>query len=126
MTESTVTGTGSDKDIVQTITRYDVGVKLSLTPHITPDGRVQMELEPSIEAVTAATGGDVLAPTISKRMVKTVQTARTGETIVIAGLTRSDKTTSAAASRSSARSRSSGGSSAGTRRRRAARTSSSS
>ena len=93
MTESTVTGTGSDKDVVQTITRYDVGVKLALTPHITPDGRVQMELEPSIEAVTAATGGDVLAPTISKRMVKTVQTARTGETIVIAGLTRSDKTT---------------------------------
>ena len=93
MTESTVTGTGSDKDIVQTITRYDVGVKLSLTPHITPDGRVQMELEPSIEAVTSAAGGDVLAPTISKRMVKTVQTARTGETIVIAGLTRSDKTT---------------------------------
>ena len=93
MTESTVTGTGSDRDVVQTITRYDVGVKLSLTPHITPDGRVQMELEPSIEAVTAATGGDVLAPTISKRMVKTVQTARTGETIVIAGLTRSDRTT---------------------------------
>ena len=49
MTESTVTGTGSDKDVVQTITRYDVGVKLSLTPHITPDGRVQMELEPSID-----------------------------------------------------------------------------
>lgn len=93
MTESTVTGTGGDKDVVQTITRYDVGVKLSLTPHVVPDGRVQMELEPSIEAVTSGGNSSDYAPTISKRMVKTIQTARTGETIVIAGLTRSDKTT---------------------------------
>ncbi len=93
MTESTVTGTGSDKDVVQTITRYDVGVKLAITPHIVPGGEVQMELQPSIEAVTSGgTGGDY-APTIAKRTVKTVQTARDGETIVISGLTRADTTT---------------------------------
>ena len=93
MTESTVSGTGADRDVVQTITRYDVGVKLALTPHIVPDGKVQMELEPSIEAVTSGGNASDYAPTISKRMVKTVQTARDGETIVIAGLTRADKTT---------------------------------
>ena len=92
MTESTVTGTGSDKDVVQTITRYDVGVKLAITPHVVPGGEVQMELQPSIEAVTSGgTGGDY-APTIAKRTVKTVQTARDGETIVISGLTRADTT----------------------------------
>ena len=63
MTESTVTGTGGDKDVVQTITRYDVGVKLSLTPHVVPDGRVQMELEPSIEAVTSGGNSSDYAPT---------------------------------------------------------------
>ena len=93
MTESTVTGTGDGKDVVQTITRYDVGVKLSITPHVVPGGEVQMELEPSIEAVTSTAAGDVLAPTIAKRTVKTVQTARDGETIVISGLTRADTTT---------------------------------
>ncbi|MBQ9726669.1 MAG: type II secretion system secretin GspD [Kiritimatiellae bacterium] len=93
MTESTVTGTGGDKDVVQTITRYDVGVKLAITPHVVPGGEVQMELEPSIEAVTSGgTGGDY-APTIAKRTVKTVQTARDGETIAISGLTRADTTT---------------------------------
>lgn len=93
MTESTVTGTGSDKDVVQTITRYDVGVKLSITPHVVPGGEVQMELEPSIEAVTSGGNGSDYAPTIAKRTVKTVQTARDGETIVISGLTRADTTT---------------------------------
>ena len=93
MTESTVTGTGGDKDVVQTITRYDVGVKLSITPHIVPGGEVQMELQPSIEAVTSGGNGGDYAPTIAKRTVKTVQTARDGETIVISGLTRADTTT---------------------------------
>lgn len=93
MTESTVTGTGSDKDVVQTITRYDVGVKLAITPHVVPGGEVQMELEPSIEAVTSGGNGADYAPTIAKRTVKTVQTARDGETIVISGLSRSDRTT---------------------------------
>lgn len=93
MTESTVTGTGGDKDVVQTITRYDVGVKLAITPHVVPGGEVQMELEPSIEAVTSGGNGGDYAPTIAKRTVKTVQTARDGETIVISGLTRADMTT---------------------------------
>lgn len=92
MTESTVTGTGDGKDVVQTITRYDVGVKLAITPHVVPGGEVQMELEPSIEAVISGGNGDDYAPTIAKRTVKTVQTARDGETIVISGLTRADTT----------------------------------
>ena len=92
MTESTVTGTGDGKDVVQTITRYDVGVKLAITPHVVPGGEVQMELEPSIEAVISGGNGDDYAPTIAKRAVKTVQTARDGETIVISGLTRADTT----------------------------------
>ena len=93
MTESTVTGTGSDRDVVQTITRYDVGVKLAITPHVVPGGDVQMELEPSIEAVTSGGNSSDYAPTISKRTVKTVMTARDGETIAISGLSRSDRTT---------------------------------
>ena len=41
---------------------------------------------------SGGTGGDY-APTIAKRTVKTVQTARDGETIVISGLMRADTTT---------------------------------
>ncbi|MBQ7666970.1 MAG: type II secretion system secretin GspD [Kiritimatiellae bacterium] len=94
LTESTITGAGDARDVIQNITRQDVGVKLSLTPHIVPGGMVQIELAPSIEAVID-TGGDAggsYAPTISKRSVKTTMTVPDGETIVIAGLSRADKT----------------------------------
>ncbi len=93
LTESNVTGTGDNRDVIQNITRRDVGVKLSIVPHIVPGGMVQMELEPSIEAVTSNAGnGSDYAPTISKRSAKTVATVADGQTIVIAGLTRSDVT----------------------------------
>ena len=94
LTESTITGAGDSRDVIQNITRQDVGVKLSLTPHIVPDGLVQIELAPSIEAVvdTGVADGGSYAPTISKRSVKTTMTVPDGETIVIAGLSRADKT----------------------------------
>ena len=95
LTESNITGTGDSREVIQTITRQDVGVKLSFTPHVVPGGLVQMELNPSIEAVTdtGRSGAADYAPTISKRSVKTTMTVPDGETIVIAGLSRTDTTT---------------------------------
>lgn len=92
--ESTVQGSGADRDFIQNITRMDVGVKVNMTPHIIPGGLVRVELEPSIEAVTdsGTTSGTAYVPTISKRMVKTTMTVADGQTIVIAGLTRNDDT----------------------------------
>ena len=92
--ESTVNGSGADRDIIQNITRQDVGVKVNMIPHIIPGGLVRVELEPSIEAVTDSGSGGSAAyvPTISKRSVKTTMTVPDGQTIVIAGLTRNDET----------------------------------
>ncbi len=92
--ESTVNGSGSDRDIIQNITRMDVGVKVNMTPHVIPGGLVRVELQPSIEAVTSSgsSSGTDYVPTISKRMVKTTMTVPDGQTIVIAGLTRNDDT----------------------------------
>lgn len=90
ITEATITGSGSDRDVIQNITRMDVGVKLTMTPHIIPDGIVQLELEPSIEAVTDKGISTDYAPTISKRKVKTTVMVENGKTIVIAGLMRND------------------------------------
>lgn len=91
ITEATITGSGSDRDVIQNITRMDVGVKLTMTPHIIPGGLVQLELEPSIEAVTDKGISSDYAPTISKRKVKTTVIVENGKTIVIAGLMRNDK-----------------------------------
>ena len=91
--ESTVNGSGAERDIIQNIKRQDVGVKVNMTPHVIPGGLVRVELEPSIEAVTdtGTSSSTDYVPTISKRMVKTTMTVPDGQTIVIAGLTRNDE-----------------------------------
>lgn len=91
ITEATITGSGSDRDVIQNITRMDVGVKLTMTPRIIPGDVVQLELEPSIEAVTDKGISTDYAPTISKRKVKTTIMVDNGRTIVIAGLMRNDE-----------------------------------
>ena len=84
--ESTITGSGADRDVIQNITRREVGVKLRIVPHIAPGGNVRCELEPSIETVTSSSGD--YSPTIAQRSVTTTVSVPDGRTIVIAGLTR--------------------------------------
>jgi general secretion pathway protein D len=88
---STIQGTGATRDVIQNIERLDVGIKLTLTPHVTPDLQVTMELNPSIEAIidTGPAGAD-FAPTIAKREVSTTVTVANGKTVIISGLIRED------------------------------------
>jgi len=91
--KSTVEGSGDSRDIVQNIERLDVGIQLTLKPHVVPGGDVQMDLNPSIEAVIdPGPTGTQFAPTIAKREVTTTVTVPDGRTIIIAGLTREDQT----------------------------------
>lgn len=93
ITKSTISGAGDARDVIQNIDRIEVGIKLKLTPHIIPGGEVQMVLNPSIEAVIdPGPSGTQFAPTIARREVSTTVTVGDGRTIVIAGLTRADKT----------------------------------
>lgn len=86
-------GSGASRDVIQNIERVDVGIKLKLTPHIIPGGEVQMALNPSIEAVIDPGPAETqFTPTIARREVATTVTVPDGKTIVIAGLTREDKT----------------------------------
>ncbi len=85
-------GSGTAKDVIQNIERVDVGIKLRITPHFIPGGRIRMALNPSIEAVIDS-GSETtqFTPTIAKREVETMVTVEDGRTIVIAGLTRQDE-----------------------------------
>ena len=86
-------GSGTARDVIQNIERMDVGIKLRLTPRIIPDGKVQMELNPTIEAVIDPGPVGSFTPTIARREVSTTVTVGDGQTIVIAGLTKEDQTT---------------------------------
>lgn len=85
-------GTGTARDVIQNIDRVDVGIKLKLIPHIITGGLVRLELEPSIEAVIDSGPEGAYSPIIAKRKASTTVTVADGETVVIAGLTREDKT----------------------------------
>jgi general secretion pathway protein D len=86
-------GSGSSRDVIQNIDRIEVGIKLTLTPHVIPGGLVRMELNPKIEAFIEPLGGGdrSLTPTIARREVSTTVTVPDRRTIVIAGLTRHDQ-----------------------------------
>jgi type II secretion system protein D len=72
-----------------TIGREDIGVILTTTPHISPDGYVTIELKQELSGFTGEniqlTEG-VSSPIITKREVETNVTVRDGETVVIGGL----------------------------------------
>jgi len=85
-------GSGASRDVIQNIERTDVGIKLTITPHVIAQTRaVRMILAPSIEAIIDAGSTETpFTPTIAKREVSTTVTVDDGRSAVIAGLTRHD------------------------------------
>lgn len=91
--KSSVEGSGSGRDYIQNIERQDVGIKLTLTPHVNPEREIQLDLNPSIESIVQQSDPALLyTPTIAKREVKTSVTVPDRATVVISGLIREDNT----------------------------------
>jgi general secretion pathway protein D len=85
-------GSGTARDVIQNIERVDVGIKLTITPHVNPDGEVSLDLNPSIEAIIDEGPADTqFTPTIAKREVSTTVTVPDRATIAISGLIREDR-----------------------------------
>ncbi len=84
--QSNVTDSGQ---VQSTIGREDVGIVLTVTPHISPDGYVTIDLSQEISNVSGEnvqlTEG-VSNPVFQTREVQTNVTVRDGETVVIGGL----------------------------------------
>jgi type IV pilus assembly protein PilQ len=60
----------------------EVGVKLVVTPHITRDGMIRLNISPEF-SVVVGTGSP---PTVDKRIVNTKALVKDGQTVVIGGL----------------------------------------
>ncbi|MCH8270138.1 MAG: hypothetical protein IH985_02880 [Planctomycetes bacterium] len=86
-----VTGTqffaqGNSQAIVE---REDVGIILEVTPSISSDGYVRLEISPTISQVSGTSdqiSAGVFSPRIDIREIQTTVTIRDGQTIVIGGL----------------------------------------
>jgi general secretion pathway protein D len=73
-----------------------VGVKLKITPHITKQQRITLDLYQEVNSVLGQTQildqGGIIPPTLGKRDIKTKVTVMDGKTIVVGGLIRNNKT----------------------------------
>ncbi len=88
-TQAGVVGTSGTSGILDSITRQDVGIKLTIKPQITEGDYVNLDIYQEISAVESGTSDAVLTsigPSTSKRSTKTSITVKDGRMIVIGGL----------------------------------------
>ncbi len=90
-TQNATTGTGAQ---FNTIERKDVGIKLALTPQITSDDNVRLDVNQEISDVIASTSANAAGPTTSKRSASTTVVVKDRQTMVIGGLIRDNVTSS--------------------------------
>jgi general secretion pathway protein D len=78
------------------IERKDVGITLKLTPQITSDDNVKLEIYQEISAITQTAGinPNLLGPSTSKRSASTTVVVKDRETMVLGGLIRDNVTSS--------------------------------
>jgi general secretion pathway protein D len=81
---------GAGSPIVNSVSYRSTGIILGITPRLSDDGRVFLEIEQEVSNV--ASNSVATGPTISQRRVKTTVTVNGGETIILAGLMKDDTT----------------------------------
>ncbi len=90
VTQSRITETdAATPTVIKTYEYKDVGIKLRITPHISPKGFVRLEIYELIEKLTEGPNPDT--PATIKREIKNTVEVRNGSTVVIGGLIRDDK-----------------------------------
>ena len=80
---------GENLNTVTTYTYENVGVSLTVTPRISPDGTVKMEVEPVISQLSSTEvqlAKDLRTPVINQRRATTTVSVRDGESVIIGGL----------------------------------------
>jgi len=80
--------------LLNTYERKDVGIKLSLTPQITSDDNVRLEVNQEISDVVETSSVSEAGPTTNKRSASTTVVVKDRETMVIGGLIRDNVTKS--------------------------------
>jgi general secretion pathway protein D len=84
------------QSILTSIDRKDVGISLKLTPQITSDDNVRLEVYQEISDITVTPGlnPNVVGPSTSKRSASTTVVVKDQQTMVIGGLIRDNVTSS--------------------------------
>ncbi|MEE9293472.1 MAG: secretin N-terminal domain-containing protein [Phycisphaerae bacterium] len=85
-----ITGSTSAGGQSSTTIQYeDVGIILTVTPHINPDGYVNLEISPEISGISNQSlqvAEGLNAPVFTERSAETTVTIKDGETVILGGL----------------------------------------
>ena len=90
-TQNATTGSGS---IFNTVERQDVGIKLAITPQISSDDTVRLDVKQEISDVVPGSGLNSTGFILNKRSANTTVVVKDRETMVIGGLIRDNVTMS--------------------------------
>jgi general secretion pathway protein D len=71
--------------VINSVSFRSTGVILGITPRVSDDGNVLLEIEQEVSDAVATTSSTIDSPTIQQRRVKTTVSVRDGESIVLAG-----------------------------------------
>lgn len=83
------TSTSVAGQVTTSVDRTEVGIILTVTPHINPDGFVRMEIRQEVSDIadsSIAVGPGVTAPIFFRRVAETTVTVKDTETVVLGGL----------------------------------------
>ncbi len=81
------TDSGSTAQTTDTTIQYrNVGILLTVTPHINDNGMVRMEINQEVSQLSAQTIEGINSPIFSQRVAETVLSVADGQTVVIGGL----------------------------------------
>jgi len=85
---STTTDSTNTSSSTNTVQYRDTGVKLDVTPHITADKKVSIEIEQEISSISDNTIEGIDSPIIKENTIKTKLTIGDNETILLGGMIR--------------------------------------
>ena len=86
ITTGTATVLSSNNAVVNTINYQNTGIILRVTPRVSANNNVTLDIEQEISNVSDTNSTGVLTPTISERKVKSTLNVADGQTVMLAGL----------------------------------------
>jgi general secretion pathway protein D len=86
VTTGSATVLSTSNTVVSTIDYKDTGIILHVTPRISGDGSIVLQIEQEISSVDTTSNTGTLTPTLSQRKVKSEIRVVNGQTVLLAGL----------------------------------------
>ena len=78
--------------VVVSSTQYlDTGIILTVTPRISAGGVVNLDVQQEVSTASSVPTTGLISPTISKRTAKSIVTVQSGETTILGGLIKDEK-----------------------------------